>query len=156
MMDRPFRSSTDAPQRPPTAILATVLAAACVVSSGCITGPDGRPLGAGSFDAVVDGLDDRYASEGGQFEPLALDDYAAGACGSTCDDGECPSACDDRQGLSRRRRFYEPEAGIFNFCVPPATIGPPAPPPPGRFHPVPTRPVFSPRPSLALAVPLGG
>jgi hypothetical protein len=33
---------------------------------------------------------------------------------------------------------------VANFCLPPAAIGPPDGLPPGRFHPVPTRPVFYP------------
>lgn len=34
---------------------------------------------------------------------------------------------------------------VANFCVPPAGYMPLEGPPPGRFHPVPTRPVFCPR-----------
>jgi hypothetical protein len=34
----------------------------------------------------------------------------------------------------------------INFCAPEGYCGPPDMPGPGRFHPVPTRPVFSPRP----------
>ena len=33
---------------------------------------------------------------------------------------------------------------IANFCVAPLAMGPPEIPPPGRFHPVPTTPVFAP------------
>jgi hypothetical protein len=32
---------------------------------------------------------------------------------------------------------------VANYCVPEGAIGPPDSMPPGRFHPVPTRPVFS-------------
>jgi hypothetical protein len=32
---------------------------------------------------------------------------------------------------------------VANYCVPEGTIGPPETMPPGRFHPVPTRPVFA-------------
>ena len=35
---------------------------------------------------------------------------------------------------------------IANFCVPAAAMGPAEIPPPGRFHPVPTQPVFAPIP----------
>ena len=33
---------------------------------------------------------------------------------------------------------------VANFCVPAAAMGPPEVTPPGRFHPVPTDPVFAP------------
>jgi hypothetical protein len=178
MTDCPPRTSTDPPHRLPTAIVAVILSAACIVSSGCITGPDGRLLGTHSLGMLVDGdngcdccqhhhgagcqacdesawpadgsadsHEEWYASEAGDgLAPLPLDACAGGTCGSTCDDGSSGRP---------RRRWYEPEAGIFNFCVPPGVIGAPPPPPPGRFHPVPTRPVFTPRPSLALSVPYG-
>jgi hypothetical protein len=32
---------------------------------------------------------------------------------------------------------------IANYCLPEAALGPPDMVPPGRFHPVPTRPVFA-------------
>ena len=33
---------------------------------------------------------------------------------------------------------------VANYCIPEGAIGPPDTTPPGRFHPVPTRPVFAP------------
>lgn len=39
-------------------------------------------------------------------------------------------------------------AETANFYLPAAACGPPEIPPPGRFHPVPTQPVFTPRPVL--------
>ena len=41
--------------------------------------------------------------------------------------------------------LYEPEAGIFNFCIPPQCINRPPPLPPGRFFPVPVPPAFAQR-----------
>lgn len=41
--------------------------------------------------------------------------------------------------------MYDPEAGIFNFCVPPQCLNPPPPLPPGRFFPVPVQPAFAQR-----------
>jgi hypothetical protein len=41
--------------------------------------------------------------------------------------------------------LYDPEAGIFNFCVPAQCLNPPPPLPPGRFFPVPVQPVFTQR-----------
>lgn len=35
---------------------------------------------------------------------------------------------------------------VVNFCAPDGCCGPPPPPGPGRFHPVPTHPVFEPVP----------
>jgi hypothetical protein len=165
---------------------AVVLWAACVLCTGCITGQDGRLLGAASFNSLVSGLS--HSNSCG----CHRDEHGApcGSCGApswthdrdtTCDSGRCGPGdgeiisqsdwehgafdsefggvegtygCDESRSVSARRRWYEPEAGIFNFCVPPAAIGAPAPPPPGRFHPVPTRPVFSPRPTAVVAMPL--
>jgi hypothetical protein len=49
--------------------------------------------------------------------------------------------------------FYDPEAGIFNFCIPPQCINEPPPLPPGRFFPVPVRPAFAPRQLSTYAPP---
>lgn len=93
-------------------------------------------------------------------------------CGDTCgcsedDSVHCGDACEDAGWEPKRaeeeplapltitiprfriphRKWYEPEAGIFNFCVPPAVIAELPPPPPGRFFPVPARPVFAPQPA---------
>ncbi|MCI0493071.1 MAG: hypothetical protein L0Z07_09055 [Planctomycetes bacterium] len=46
-------------------------------------------------------------------------------------------------------------AGIAHGCIPAATMGPPEIPPPGRFHPVPTRPVFTPRDEAVATIPSG-
>jgi hypothetical protein len=60
------------------------------------------------------------------------------------------AACEPRPKFWHRLHFhrlhlYDPEAGIFNFCVPPQCLNPPPPLPPGRFFPVPVQPVFSQR-----------
>jgi len=84
-------------------------------------------------------------------------------CGECCDDG-CGDACTDEVACQRdashgpkcrcpRCHLYSPEAGIFNFCMPPASLAALPPPPPGRFFPVPVRPVFAPRPSPAPPPP---
>jgi len=36
-------------------------------------------------------------------------------------------------------------ASAANFCIQPIAYAPAQIPPPGRFHPVPTQPVFTPR-----------
>jgi hypothetical protein len=42
---------------------------------------------------------------------------------------------------------------VANFCGPPSCVGPPDIPPPGRFHPVPTRPAFAPRNETPFGAP---
>jgi hypothetical protein len=39
---------------------------------------------------------------------------------------------------------------VFNCCAPDDAIGPPEIPPPGRFHPVPTHPVFQPSSNVGM------
>ena len=72
---------------------------------------------------------------------------ACDECGSPpCEDGpECSPPCEHRRWHLPKCRFYDPEAGIFNFCIPPQCINEPPPLPPGRFFPVPVRPAFAPR-----------
>jgi len=89
-------------------------------------------------------------------------------CGAACepfddaawDEGspQCSEACDgDSPGFhggvaqavwTPAQSLADGAAQMFghvaNFCVPAAAIGPPEIPPPGRFHPVPTNPVFAP------------
>jgi hypothetical protein len=55
-----------------------------------------------------------------------------------------------------RFHLYEPEAGIFNFCIPPQCINPPPPLPPGRFFPVPAQPAFAERTEPSYGLLLGG
>lgn len=65
----------------------------------------------------------------------------------------CDAACEEKPKLwhrlhfhhLHRLHFYDPEAGIFNFCVPPQCLNPPPPLPPGRFFPVPVQPAFAQR-----------
>lgn len=78
-------------------------------------------------------------------------------CSSACNDGSCTGAGCVHPMCPRFLTcdWYEPEAGIFNFCMPPASIGAPPPPPPGRFFPVPTRPAFAPRNATVVAEPSG-
>ena len=65
----------------------------------------------------------------------------------------CDGVCEERPKLwhrlhfhhFHRLHFYDPEAGIFNFCVPPQCLNPPPPLPPGRFFPVPVQPAFAQR-----------
>jgi hypothetical protein len=65
----------------------------------------------------------------------------------------CEPPCEEKPPLwarlplhhFHRLHFYDPEAGIFNFCVPPQCLNPPPPLPPGRFFPVPVQPAFAQR-----------
>lgn len=62
----------------------------------------------------------------------------------------CEPPCEEKPKLwhrlhLHRLHWYDPEAGIFNFCVPPQCLNPPPPLPPGRFFPVPVQPAFAQR-----------
>ena len=109
------------------------------------------------------GYPNREAIEGILFGPdHDRPDHDVCECGASCDDlahdscvadgpdgpdgepAECPPP---RQRWLHwpKLHLYEPEAGIFNFCIPPQFINPPPPLPPGRFFPVPVRPAFAQR-----------
>jgi len=87
----------------------------------------------------------------------AREAQCAAACDeiAACDECDCPP-CDDGHRTKCHRpscHLYNPEAGIFNFCVPPQCINEPPPLPPGRFFPVPVRPAFAPRQLSTYAPP---
>jgi hypothetical protein len=110
-----------------------------------------------------DGVSTHGILEGGLLEDVA--DRCQCACescaGESCDEPSCgcPSGegcecgpescaaphCHDGKCKLPGCGLYEPEAGIFNFCTPPIALAGMPPPPPGRFFPVPVRPVFSPQ-----------
>jgi hypothetical protein len=75
----------------------------------------------------------------------SVDDVSATAAGAACDDANCGHA---RCGRLRNMLALPRDqfASAANFCIAPIAYAPAEVPPPGRFHPVPTRPVFSPRP----------
>ena len=128
-----------------------------VAPSGCVVAPEGSPLTRESLETILWGPDDGCTC-----------DLCAAADQAQCDEGE-PAACEEprRQAALARLHslrehchlplsdYYDPEAGIFNFCVPSGCIQPPPPLPPGRFFPVPARPVFAPQPTPAYALPPG-
>jgi hypothetical protein len=129
-----------------------------LASSGCVIGPEGWSAGANSMDGLMCAHDRPCQCHHGRQHP-------GDSCGDACiEDGD---SCDSEwsggpssprlrtliDGLRSRCHWYEPEAGIFNFCVPPASLGELPPPPPGRFFPVPTRPVFIPQEAEAVALP---
>ena len=80
----------------------------------------------------------------------ACPDDCGTACATKCRGEGCQGeACHHAHTGHKKRllpKLYEPEAGIFNFCTPPIALMATPPPPPGRFFPVPVRPVFSPQP----------
>jgi hypothetical protein len=86
-------------------------------------------------------------------------DFAAHCeCESTCDGGApaCSESCDEEMHAGQLMPFQDVWStaisvsmlpmgvvgNVANFCLPVTALAPPAVPPPGRFHPVPTRPVF--------------
>jgi hypothetical protein len=125
---------------------------AIALSSGCILGNDGRPLGVGSLNPLM--------TDGCAAEP---------SCGSACCSAGAGPSCADANGYSENRDgachggncslasyAWVPcravghcLGGVFNFGLPPACISGPPPMPPGRFFPVPTRPAFCPRDDAA-------
>jgi hypothetical protein len=126
-----------------------------MVPTGCVVGPHGgvpTPAAMQEYFLGPDGVRcNRHC------------DRCEATCGAPCDDCvseiEAPcetpvpcetAACEPRPKLWHRLHFhrlhcYDPEAGIFNFCIPPQCLNPPPPLPPGRFFPVPVRPAFSQR-----------
>lgn len=87
--------------------------------------------------------------------------HCGGECacpsGDECGEVPCEQDCcpPHKRSILSCHHYYDPEAGIFNFCTPPAKLGALPPPPPGRFFPVPVRPVFSPQPYPAYAMGAG-
>lgn len=80
------------------------------------------------------------------------------ACSAEFDAATCPPHCHKKKLWHHlpKCKMYDPEAGIFNFCMPPACIHPPPPLPPGRFFPVPVRPAFAPQPTSMLGYGVNG
>jgi hypothetical protein len=119
-----------------------------VVPSGCVMGPEGGYPSRESVEGILFGPDRRddgscsdamYGTDG--------DECACDTCRSESEQAKCPPPRERRKLWERlpKLHLYDPEAGIFNFCIPPQCINPPAPLPPGRFFPVPVRPAFAPR-----------
>jgi hypothetical protein len=116
-----------------------------VAPSGCVMGPEGGYPSRESIEGILFGPDG--GCECGACEA---------SCGAPCDDRACEPCAADGEHVEcpphrkpwhhwLKLHLYEPEAGIFNFCIPPQCINPPPPLPPGRFFPVPVRPAFAPR-----------
>lgn len=71
-------------------------------------------------------------------------------CDAVACEAPCAAPCEEKPKFWHRLHLhrlhcYDPEAGIFNFCVPPQCLNPPPPLPPGRFFPVPVQPAFAQR-----------
>jgi hypothetical protein len=121
-----------------------------VVPSGCAIGPEGRPY---PSRASVEGF--LFGPDGccrcGRCERCEAscgapsEECAPEVCAETCEVAECPPSHRKFWHHLPKCHLYEPEAGIFNFCIPPQCINPPSPLPPGRFFPVPVRPAFAQR-----------
>lgn len=122
-------------QRSRSAGWAALVAAAALLATGCLCAPDGRMLGAATFDRWVGQLHGQACGCGSN----APDCTACGSCPDDCHHPGCNGPFD---------RLCADDFNLLNLCAPAAAPGPPTPPPPGRFFPVPTRPVFAPRASL--------
>jgi hypothetical protein len=71
-------------------------------------------------------------------------DESSSGCGDGCSH---PSALTDfgwSSAFSLGAPAFQLFGNVANFCIAPIAMGPPEIAPPGRFHPVPTNPVFAP------------
>jgi hypothetical protein len=133
-----------------------------VVPTGCVVVPEGgyptresvQEFFLGSGRACGCGrCGDGEASCGLPSDDCATEVDTVAPCetATPCEAAACPPGeCEPRPKFwhrlhFHRLHFYDPEAGIFNFCVPPQCLNPPPPLPPGRFFPVPVQPVFTQR-----------
>ena len=114
-----------------------------VAPSGCVMSPEGGYSSREAIEGILFGPDD-FGPNGGCECGASCDDLAHDSCAADGEHVECPPRRKLWQRLPKLH-LYEPEAGIFNFCIPPQCINPPSPLPPGRFFPVPVRPAFAPR-----------
>jgi hypothetical protein len=165
-----MRSVKDCAPTKPTAlwrarVLAFLFAALVgfVVPSGCAIGPEGRPY---PSRESVEGFFFGSGCDCG----CNVSEASCGAPSESCQTNTCPpesiaAECPPADCPKPRRKFwhhlpkchlYEPEAGIFNFCIPPQCINPPPPLPPGRFFPVPVRPAFAQRDDVGYGLLMGG
>ena len=121
--------------------------------TGCVVAPNGLEPTSESIRGILWG-----PCHGGEHGHCKAPCGAAGGESTACDECDCPpgesSPCDGgsecEPACERRPKchlphchLYDPEAGIFNFCIPPQCINEPPPLPPGRFFPVPVRPAFA-------------
>lgn len=131
-----------------------------VVPTGCAIGPEGRPYP--SRESV-----EGFLFGSGGCCPCGRCEASCGAPSEDCapPPASTPENCESAACPPPHRKFwhhlpkfhlYEPEAGIFNFCIPPQCINPPAPLPPGRFFPVPVRPAFAQRGEDGYGLLMGG
>jgi hypothetical protein len=117
-----------------------MLAAAC--ASGCLAYPDGRPIGVDTAAALAS-----VVGTGPACHSCHAPDCPN--TGHECDSPQCDgSSCQCMQRSPLRAVWAVPRdafAATANFCIRPIAYAPASVPPPGRFHPVPTQPVFMPR-----------
>lgn len=123
-----------------------------VVPSGCVMGPEGGFPSRESVEGILFGPDNGCTSDCCEASSEAScgapsDDCFDTACSPECESGACAPPHPRRKLWHHlpKLHLYEPEAGIFNFCIPPQCINPPSPLPPGRFFPVPVQPAFASR-----------
>jgi hypothetical protein len=131
---------------------------AASAASGCVVYSNGRPVGLGALESLANTAGISPAAHGcGQgacecqpellssAEPVMPECGSGGNCSRqpcgalTCNHSRCGTA---QAALIVPRQAF---ASAANFCIRPIAYAPAEVPPPGRFHPVPTQPVFSPR-----------
>jgi hypothetical protein len=138
-----------------------------VAPTGCVVAPSGGCCNRSSLDRFFSGSAcgcEFCSTEASCGAPSG--DLPCESCPSECPP-QCPAPGETAECRPPRKRIwhhlhlpkchlYEPEAGIFNFCIPPQCINPPSPLPPGRFFPVPTRPAFAQRDDYGYGLLMGG
>lgn len=151
---------------------AALLAALIAASPGCVAYHNGRSIGTGWADSLASvvgvpssgcGCDNTSCSHvvepvpswGHGFVALDESDPLHGhvpvhhAYAGESGDGSYAAASSHHPPRSRLRALAalprDAFAAAANFCIRPIAFAPADVPPPGRFHPVPTRPAFAPR-----------
>lgn len=138
---------------------------------GCIRNPAHTPLGTGLANAcanIVGVRPSMHGYLGASCGDACRDQPCAACCGGdeiaepqhyltelnpdagiVSDHEPCGDpACNRPQCLNLRAALAMPRdtfAATANLCIRPIAYAPAEIPPPGRFHPVPTQPVFAPR-----------
>jgi hypothetical protein len=127
-------------------LLAVYLLMAVTICAGCAGFPQGDLAMIGRNDH---GAPHRHGSCAGD-----CGDECGESCG--CESSACGDMCEGESSTGEVLPFYSvlssataisavPLAfvgNVANFCLPVTALAPPQVPPPGRFHPVPTKPVF--------------
>jgi hypothetical protein len=117
-----------------------------VVPAGCVVVPEGGSPSRASIQEFFCGPNHGCPCDGEEATCGApSSDSPPASCTAECTPPDCGPTHRKWWDHLPKCHLYDPEAGIFNFCIPPQCLNPPPPLPPGRFFPVPVRPAFAER-----------